>query len=154
MTYAQLAEVEALTARRTPFSEQTRPTADQVLGFIETIAGQLDASLSAAGVTVPVTEPDAFLSYVTHLNAIGAAALTEMVMFPEADRGSASSSQGDRYWSLYKEGLTAIADGSGIAADAPRTSSGSVRALAYALDNPDALTEAQLTPVFSMQTVF
>jgi hypothetical protein len=154
MSYCTLADVEALNAQRTPYSASTRPADGQVEDFIADIASEIDSVLSAAGLAVPVLAPAAFVSFLQRLNAYGAAALAEMAKFPESDRGQGSSPQGDRYWSLYREGIKALKDRSAIHAGAVRASTGPFLARSYRTDNPDGLTAEQLAPALTMRDVY
>lgn len=154
MAYADLTSVQGMNAHRTPYSASTKPTREQVEAFIDEIAGEIDSALSAQGIASPVASPAAFVLALRRLNSYGAAALAEMAQFPEADRGQGSSAQGDRYWQMYKDGLKALRDGSGIPADAPTNSSGTLLTRSYGTDNLDEATGLPPASVFTMRKQF
>lgn len=83
MAYCTITEVEALNAKRT-YSASTTPTSTQVETYIDLIAAEIDIVLSRKGYSVPVTTPDAFVNALKLVNAVGAAAMAEQAMFPEA----------------------------------------------------------------------
>lgn len=73
MAYCVIADVEAINALRGSYSATTKPTSTQVTGMIDMIYAEINAVLSSAGVTVPVTTTD----FMKLTNALGAAAMAE-----------------------------------------------------------------------------
>ncbi len=101
MAYCTITNVQALNPKRT-YSASSTPTTTQVEGFITRIAEEIDAILAGRGFTVPVTTPASLLSYLTHVNALGAAALAEQAMFPESTKPGTTAS-GANLWAQYKD---------------------------------------------------
>lgn len=92
MAYCLVTDVEALNAGRTDlYSTTSNPTEAQVQGFINQIAADIDAVLSASGIVVPVSPSNDFLKF---LNTMGAAALAEAAI---ALRGGGTD-EGPRNW--------------------------------------------------------
>lgn len=78
MGYATVSDVSARNVARPPFTDQTKPTASQVIGFIEDTAGELDGILRGLGYSLPVaTTATSALRALRSYNAYGAAALVE-----------------------------------------------------------------------------
>lgn len=104
MSYCTSSDVQALNPRRTYDSNST-PTLTQVDGYITQIAGEIDTVLQGRAFTTPVATPTEFVTWLKQLNALGAAALAERAMFPEAQGmlgGTAASAQ---HWKQYQDGL-------------------------------------------------
>lgn len=110
MSYCVLADVQALNPTRT-YSATTTPNTTQVQGFINDIAGEIETVLQGRGLAVPVTVPAAFLTFLKQLNAIGAAAMTERAMFPEAQGMLGGTSAGALHWKQYQDGLKFLREG-------------------------------------------
>jgi hypothetical protein len=136
MAYCAIADVQALNPLRGTYAAGTRPTDAQVTLLIDQIAGEIDTVLSARGIATPATAPASFLAFLKGLNARGAAALTEMGKFPEADVGPASTPHGQALWRIYQDGLKSLKDGSAID-PATAGSASSVYAETYQTANPD-----------------
>lgn len=109
MAYAVISDVRKENPQRT-YSDSTKPTTTQVEGFITDIAGEIDTVLAGRGMTVPVTTPAEFLTYVTHINALGAAALAERAGFPEAS-GPLATPASVVLWKQYQDGLKYLKEG-------------------------------------------
>lgn len=77
MAYATVADVQQLNTGRT-FGASTKPTASQVMDYLEQTAAVLDGILRGQGYTVPVpTTATAALKTLELYNAQGAACLVE-----------------------------------------------------------------------------
>ena len=109
MAYAAIADVRAVNPKRT-YSTTSTPTTTQVEGFITDIAAEMDTVIAGRGIVVPVTTPAEFLAFVTHLNALGAAALAERAMFPEA-AGIGATPSSVVLWKQYQDGLKFLKEG-------------------------------------------
>ncbi|MHB0874566.1 MAG: hypothetical protein ACYC5O_00835 [Anaerolineae bacterium] len=122
------------------YSTTSTPTATQVGQLLTDVAAEIDTRLEAAGFTVPVTTPAALLATVTRLNAMGAAALAHMGMFPESVGAGQTSDLGSRLWRMYQDGLAALEK-----AGPPQSKGAWVAARSYATDNP---TDPTIAPAF------
>jgi hypothetical protein len=110
MPYADRADVEALMAQFA-IGAYTKPSGPQVDAIIAATSNELDAWLSGAGVTVPVTEPAYFLGWLSSVNAYGAVAAVLKSMFP--DSVGPGETPAWAFWeSRYKAALKGISDGS------------------------------------------
>ncbi len=103
MAYATTTTVQALNPKRT-YSSTSTPTTTQVTSFIDDIAGTINTLLEGKGLTVPVTTPADFVTALTLLNSLGAAALAEQAMFPEQG-GPGATPHGAWLWRQYQVGL-------------------------------------------------
>lgn len=140
MAYATLDGVREQDPRAI-YNDTSTPSEAQVLVLLEDIAGEIDTVLSGAGFTVPITEPATLLAAVTRLNAMGAAAMAHMGMFPESVGAGPTSDLGSRLWKMYTDGLERLAE-----AGPPQTKGAWVSARGYATDNPtDATTASRFT---------
>lgn len=140
MAYATLDGVREQDPRAV-YNETSKPTAGQEEQLLEDVAGEIDTVLSAAGYTVPITAPAALLSTVTRLNAIGAAAMAHMGMFPESVGAGPTSDLGSRLWKMYTDGLERLVDAG--KAGATGTTGTAVSARSYQVDNPTETAAAQ-----------
>ena len=141
MAYATLDGVREQDPRVT-YSNTSTPSEDQVLVLLEDVAGEIDTVLSAAGYTVPITTPASLLAAVTRLNAMGAAAMAHMGMFPESVGAGPTSDLGSRLWKMYTDGLERLAAAG--RAGASGTTGNAVSARSYQVDHP---TETAATPM-------
>ena len=158
MSYCAIGDVQALNTTRDTYSASTNPSSTQVGTFITNIAAEIDAALAANRVLTPVTAPASFLTFLLHLNALGAAALAEEAAFPEFDGGPGTTTQGQRYYKQYQDGLKGLKDGSLIDPSAA-TASTSTLARTYQTDNPandptNDGTSPNHQPLFSMSKEF
>ena len=110
MSYCTLTNVQALNPTRT-YGAATTPTTTQVGTFITQVAGEIDTVLQGRGLTTPLTTPAEFVTFLTQLNAVGAAALAERAMFPEAQGLMGTTSAGSAHWKQYQEGLKYLKEG-------------------------------------------
>lgn len=140
MAYATLDGVKEQDPRAV-YSDTSKPTEAQVLVLLEDIAGEIDTVLGAAGYTVPITAPAALLSTVTRLNAIGAAAMAHMGMFPESVGAGPTSDLGSRLWKMYTDGLERLVEAG--KAGATGTTGTATSARSYQVDNPTETAAAQ-----------
>jgi len=106
MAYCTITNIQALNPKRT-YGASTTPTTTQVEAFITRIAEEIDAILAGRDFTVPITAPASLLAYLTHVNALGAAALAEQAMFPETTKPGTSAS-GANLWKQYQEALAIL----------------------------------------------
>lgn len=140
MAYATLDGVKEQDPRAV-YSDTSYPTEAQVLVLLEDIAGEIDTVLSGAGYTVPVTTPATLLSAVTRLNALGAAAMAHMGMFPESVGAGPTSDLGSRLWKMYTDGLERLVEAG--KAGATGTTGTATSARSYQVDNPTETAAAQ-----------
>ena len=158
MAYATLDGVREQDPRAV-YSDTSSPTEAQVLVLLEDIAGEIDTVLSAVGYTVPITTPATLLSAVTRLNAMGAAAMAHMGMFPETVGAGPTSDLGSRLWKMYTDGLNRLVEAG--KAGATGLTGSAVSARSYQVDHPTE-TEAETaldtttaaTPLFTRAKVF
>ena len=111
MSYCTITDVRGFNPKRT-YSATSAPTEAQVTEFIEKIAGEVDTVLAGRGLTTPVVTPTAFVTFLEQLNAVGAAALAERAMFPEATGMMAGVSAASMHWKQYTDGLKYLKEGS------------------------------------------
>src|SRR3989304_10292797 len=104
MSYCTMTDVQGFNPKRT-YGASTTPTTTQVTEFIAKIAGEIDTVLQGRGLTTPVTVPTAFAEFLEQLNAVGAAALAERAMFPEASGLMGTTSAAAAHWKQYQDGL-------------------------------------------------
>lgn len=149
MAYATLDGVKEQDPRAV-YNDTSTPSEAQVLVLLEDIAGEIDTVLSGAGYTVPITTPATLLAAVTRLNALGAAAMAHMGMFPESVGAGPTSDLGSRLWKMYTEGLERlVAAGK---AGATGTTGTAVSARSYQVDHPTETAAA--TALFPRAKVF
>ena len=140
MAYATLDGVREQDPRAV-YDATSSPSATQVEQLLEDVAGEIDTRLAAAGFTVPVTAPESLARTVTRLNALGAAAMAHMGMFPESVGAGQTSDLGSRLWKMYADGLEAL-----VEAGPPRTQAVYARARSYATEN---VTDTTVAPAFT-----
>jgi hypothetical protein len=110
MSYCTTADVQALNPKRT-YSATSTPTLTQVGEYVTNIAGEIDTVLQGRGLTTPIATPAAFVSFLEQLNAVGAAAMSERAMFPEASGMMGGTSAASMHWKQYQDGLKFLKDG-------------------------------------------
>jgi hypothetical protein len=110
MAYCLIADVQGFNPKRT-YGASTTPTTTQVEEYITKIAGEVDSVLQGRGLGTPVTTPTAFVVFLIQLNAVGAAALAERAMFPEATGLMGSTSAAAVHWKQYQDGLKWLKEG-------------------------------------------
>lgn len=106
MSYCSITDVQGLLAQRV-FSASTKPTTTQVNTFISDVSSVIDTALQGRGLATPVTTPADFVTYLKQVNAMGAAALAEQAMYPEAG-GIGSTPNSKRLWDMYQAALKAL----------------------------------------------
>ncbi len=89
-------------------SEDTRPTRQDVEGFIADIAAELDAIIAGHGLSVPVTNATA-VAALKGYNATGAASVAANAMFP-GQAGADDKAYGAELWGQYKDALKRLED--------------------------------------------
>ncbi len=109
MSYCTAADVQAANPKRT-YSATSTPTLAEVGEFVTQIAGEMDTVLTGRGLTVPVTTPTEFVTFLKKLNIVGAIAMCENAMFPEAV-GQMSNVAAERFWKQYRDGIKFLQDG-------------------------------------------
>jgi hypothetical protein len=110
MSYCLTADVQGLNPKRA-YTATSTPTLTQVGEYISKIAGEIDTVLQGRGLTTPVTLPAVFVEFLEQLNAVGAAALAERAMFPEASGMMGGTSAAALHWKQYQDGLKYLKDG-------------------------------------------
>lgn len=96
------------------FSDDTTPSKTEVDGLIADIYGEINATLSGAGVSpVPPTNATA-LAALRLYNALGAAALSASIMLGMG--GEAAVKYAEQLQKQYEDRLSMIARGEGVAA--------------------------------------
>ena len=111
MSYCTSADVQALNPKRT-YGADTTPTMTQVKSFVDSIAGEIDTVLQGRGLATPIVTPTEFVTFLTQLNAVGAAAMSERAMFPEASGMMGGTSAASMHWKQYQDGLKFLKEGS------------------------------------------
>lgn len=101
MAYATIANVRSLNPKRT-YDATSTPTQTQVEEYLTRISEELDAILAGRGFTVPITTPASLLAFLTHVNALGAAALAEQAQFPESTKPG-TTAHGATLWAQYTD---------------------------------------------------
>lgn len=149
MAYATLDGVREQNPRAV-YSDTSKPTVAQVEQLLEDVAAEIDTRLAAAGYIVPITVPAALLATVTRLNAMGAAAMAQMGMFPETVGAGATSDLGSRLWKMYQDGLEALVK-AGPPTEGSWAGATGGRARSYVTDNP---TDTTTAPAFTKTQVF
>lgn len=144
MAYATLDGVREQDPRAV-YSDTSSPSEAQVLVLLEDIAGEIDTVLAAAGYTVPITTPATLLAAVTRLNAMGAAAMAHMGMFPETVGAGPTSDLGSRLWKMYTDGLERLVEAGKAGATGNTGTATSARS--YQVDNPtETAAQSSLFP--------
>jgi len=123
MPYCDIDDLKVHNPKRT-YSANTTPTEDQVNELIDQVAADIDNALQSQGYTVPATSPANFVEHLKWVNAMGAAALAEMGMFPESQVGA--TPHGNALYKVYKDKLDALRRGEIPAELAPGSSSSPV----------------------------
>lgn len=110
MSYCTTTDIQALNPTRT-YSATSKPTLTQVQTYIDQIAGEIDSILKGRGLATPITIPAEFVTFLKQLNAVGAAALAERAMFPEAQGMMGSTSASAMHWRQYQDGIKWLKEG-------------------------------------------
>jgi hypothetical protein len=114
MGYATVTDVQQLNTART-FTATSKPTATQVIDWLEQTAGVIDGILHGQGYTLPVpTTATGVLKQLEHYNALGAAAFVE--------QGAPSSDRRKEAMDLWKQAQKMLRDGN-LELDTPEDSS-------------------------------
>ena len=120
MAYADLAAVQ----RHLPFTAGagSTPTSTQVGAFIDATYNEINSALASQGYSVPVTGPAYWLADLTALNAIGAAAYSLTVGFPQ-ESGPGQVAEGPVLMGIYTRRLEDFKEGRGIPDEAEKSTS-------------------------------
>ena len=110
MSYCTTTNVQALNPKRT-YNASSTPTLAQVGEYVTQIAGEIDTVLQGRGLTTPVLTPAEFVTFLKQLNAVGAAAIAERAMFPEAQGMMGGTSAAALHWKQYQDGLKWLKEG-------------------------------------------
>ena len=110
MSYCVAADISVLNPTRT-YSATSTPSLVQLAEYISQIAGEIDTVLEGRGLTVPVTSPDQFVVFLKQLNVLGAGAMAERAMFPEAQGMMGGTSAAALHWKQYQDGLKFLKEG-------------------------------------------
>jgi len=154
MAYADLNEVVDLLGNF-QLTGTSSPSESQATALTDQVGAEIDSALSGAGVTVPVTAPEHFVSALRLLNSAGAAALILRIMFPDAT--GAAETPAYAFWAKwYQDGLARLRDGTGIPDDVIGATSGYVAPSTYFTNNPDEEVDLGdiAEPFFSRSKVF
>jgi len=110
MSYCTTTDVQTLNPTRT-YGAATTPTITQVQAYVDQIAGEIDTVLQGRGLAVPITTPAVFVTFLKQLNAVGAAAMAERAMFPEAQGMMGGTAASAMHWKQYTDGLKWLREG-------------------------------------------
>ncbi len=117
MTYAQFSDVVALVPQLSgsqALNDVTSiPTITQVNEYLTNTAAEIDAALASIGLQTPVTQPASFVTALLHLNAVGAAALLLLSIYP-AETESDKAPLGTVFLEEYKMRLQEFYERLGI----------------------------------------
>lgn len=123
MAYATTSDVAARVGTFT-IDGSSQPTTTEVGDFLDERSGQIDAVLSSAGVSVPVTSPSSFTNYLRGLEAAGATADALAVKFPDGS-GAGSVEETIAYWlKVWDDGMAGLKNGSLIPDGVSQTDAG------------------------------
>lgn len=104
--YCERADVQEVNQQRT-YSASTRPTAEQVDGFITDVFSEMNLILNAAGYTTPVaTSATAASAWLKVVNAWGAAGMAEEATHSVGAPGE--SARSDSLMKRYRDRLKMI----------------------------------------------
>lgn len=113
--YTTLAKVQGMLPAFT-LDGTSVPTSTQAQVLIDEVAAEIETVLAGAGVTVPVTTPDYFVTRLSILNAYGATAAILKAAYPEATGPGENPAYA--FWeSRYKMGLAALRKGEDVPLD-------------------------------------
>ncbi|MGH2954881.1 MAG: hypothetical protein ACRD2Z_09745 [Thermoanaerobaculia bacterium] len=116
MAFATVADVHQLNTGRATYTASSKPTASQVIDWLEQTGAAIEGILRQRGYSVPVpTTATSALKYLEKCNALGAAALVE--------QGAQASDRRDQAVALWRECYKALSDGT-IDLDAPSDANG------------------------------
>jgi len=110
MSYCTAADVQALNPKRA-YTATSTPTLAQVGVYVTQIGGEIDTVLRGRGLSTPVATPAEFVIFLKQLNAVGAAAISERAMFPEAQGMMGGTAAASLHWRQYQDGLKFIREG-------------------------------------------
>ena len=153
MAYSDVNAVRDLLGKFT-LSGSTKPTEQQATALLDQVSAEIDTTIAGAGYTVPVTAPAYFLTRLSLLNSVGAAAAILRAMFPDAT-GAGETPAYAFWWNWYQTGLKSLANGSAIPPDVI-TNAAYVAPSTYFTNNPDVEVDLGdiAEPRFKMGTVF
>lgn len=104
MAYATVADVHQLNTGRPTYTASSKPTASQVIDFLEQSAAKIDAVLRSRGYSIPVaTGATSALKLLEGCNAAGAHALVE--------QGAQSSDRREAAMKLWQDCLVMLREG-------------------------------------------
>lgn len=104
MAYATVADVHQLNTGRPTYTASSKPTASQVIDFLEQSAAKIDGILRARGYGLPVpSAATSALKLLEGCNAAGAHALVE--------QGAQSSDRREAALRLWQDCLTMLREG-------------------------------------------
>lgn len=153
MAYATMVDVQDLIAQF-PITASSAPTTTQATLIMTDTSAEIDARLSAAGVTVPVTAPASYLRALALLNSYGAAAAILKSMFPAAVGPGETPAYA--FWEKrYQDGLAALSGGTSVPPDVTDNLN-FVLPSTYLTVNPDAEYELGdiAEPLFPLSKVY
>lgn len=104
MAYATIVDVHQLNTGRPTYTASSKPTASQVIDFLEQSAAKIDAVLRSRGYAIPVaTTATSALKLLEGCNAAGAHALVE--------QGAQSSDRREAAMKLWQDCLVMLREG-------------------------------------------
>jgi hypothetical protein len=133
MAYAAVADVQGRIARHT-LTGTTPVTVTQVGVFIDDIDSEINGVLVRLGYSVPVSDPDWFMTRLRALSSDGSAAITLKALFPDAT-GPGGSPAYAFYEQRYRAGLKMLMGG------AHPNAAGTVAASTYFTNHPEEEAE-------------
>lgn len=116
--YATVSDVAALNVGRATYTANTKPTASQVVDYIEEASAELDGILRSRGYTAPVpTTATSARRMLEGYNAIGA--------WQKVEHFAEASERKEEAWRMWMDAKKMLMDGL-IELDAPRETTTSV----------------------------
>lgn len=154
MAYAKIKDVKTLIPKIN-MGGTTEPDSVEVDKIIVSVSAEIDSRLAANGYTVPATAPSGFLTYLTVVNAYGAASAILKGIFPDAT--GAGESPAYAFWEKrYQTELLRIETGAAI----PTTLSAgsSLKPRTYLTEHPNIEDDVDLgtagEPFFKRNKVY
>jgi len=134
MGYCEIGDVKSLNPSRV-YDEDSKPTLDQVVGFIENVSSEINLVISSLGYTTPITAPQDLLNYIKLVSSYKVAFLAEEASLSVSKK---SSEHVKVLKELYAMGIKFIKENNAIFGDLPRVRYGDLTS--YAQDNTDDIS--------------
>lgn len=147
--YSTVGKCAGRMAQYGGLSASTHPTVDEATDILEDIASQINAVLASKGLSVPVTAPAQFVTFLGAVNTWGAVAEILKSRFPDAT-GPGETPAYALFERRYQDALKGLADGSLIPSDVGRSEA--AKPSTYFTRNPDTDEDlgANAEPLFTM----